>query len=829
MADLGKQKALDDQYTASVSKADKLLAAKSWEQAKTEYGVASGLKPAETYPKEKIAEIEKVLADLANKKATDENYQATIANADKLLLLKSYTEAKVEYGKASDLKPAEQYPKTKIAEIDKILALQADQRQKDEQYTSAIARADKLLSEKSYDQAKSEYLNASVIKPVEVYPKTKVTEIDKILADNARQKLLDEQYSAALADADKLLLNKSYAEAKIKYNAALAIKPNEQYPKDKISEIEKTLADLAKSKALDDQYTASILKADKLFTEKSYDLAKTEYTNSLKLKPEEKYPKDKLTDIDKILSDALAQKAIDEKYRQIIAKADNLLSLKSYDPAKTEYTNAQAVKPSEQYPKDKIAEIDKAIADIAHKNEIDSKYKISIVKADQLFLSKSYEQAKDEYLISVSLNPVDEYPKAKITAIDKILFDRKVLDDQYNASIAKADQLLLQKSYDLAKVDFLNASRLKPGEQYPKDKLAEIEKSLAELTKQKTLDNQYQTIIAKADKLLADKSYALAKTEYTNAGILKPSEQYPKDRIVDIDGILAELKAKDDAYKVSIAKANQLLAQKTFNDARSEYQNASSIKPNEQFPKDKIAEINKLLTDIKGKKQTYDELILKGNDYFGLKDYYKAKDTYQQAILIFPEEAYPKERLSRISGVIDSIYRANKGLYDKAIADGDKFYTNMTFDKAIDAYTEALSYLPMENYPKEMLGKIKKTITENAIVDVLKTAIVIPKDIDKQFSFTPVSMASRKNNFVYVKIRNLSDKPFNVLIRYGKDKQTNGGAVIKNLAADGKTSDRLISVRDQDPWYREDNNWVSLYPQGGDVEVTFIQISRATQ
>jgi hypothetical protein len=68
-----------------------------------------------------------------------------------------------------------------------------------------------------------------------------------------------------------------------------------------------------------------------------------------------------------------------------------------------------------------------------------------------------------------------------------------------------------------------------------------------------------------------------------------------------------------------------------------------------------------------------------------------------------------------------------------------------------------------------------------------------------------------------------------VLVRYGKDKQTNGGAVIRNLQGDGNVYDRLISVRDQDPWYREDNNWIALLPQGGDIEVTFVQISRAAQ
>jgi lipopolysaccharide export LptBFGC system permease protein LptF len=89
-----------------------------------------------------------------------------------------------------------------------------------------------------------------------------------------------------------------------------------------------------------------------------------------------------------------------------------------------------------------------------------------------------------------------------------------------------------------------------------------------------------------------------------------------------------------------------------------------------------------------------------------------------------------------------------------------------------------------------------------------------------------VNFASRKNNFVYIKIKNLSGKPLNVLMRYGKDKQTNGGVVMRNLNMNGKINERLVSVKDQDLWSREDNNWISLYPQGGDVEVSFIQVSR---
>jgi hypothetical protein len=829
LADLAKQKALDDQYTAAISKADKSFAAKTWAQAKTDYSAASMIKPNEAYPKDKMLEIEKIVADLAKQKALDDQYAGIIANADKLLLAKTYADARTEYGKAAGLKPDEAYPKTKIAEIDKLLADIAAQKSKDEQYKALIDKADKLLADKSLEPAKTEYQNAIAIKPAETYPKGKIEEIDKQLAEIARKKALDDQYTSTLANADKLLADKSYEPAKAEYQKASQLKPDEKYPKDRIAEIDQALVNLAKQKALDDQYAAAISKADKSFASKTWDQAKIDYTAASALKPNEAYPKDKITEIDKTIADIAKQKQIDEKYLTAIATADKLLDAKTYELAKTAYQDASALKPTEQYPKDKIAQIDKINADIAHQKEVEVNYKASLAKADNLLSAKSYEPAKTEFQNANSLKPDEKYPKEKIDAINKILADLKAFEDKYNGAIATGDTAFTNKSYAQSKSAYQAALQMKPTEKYPKDKIAEIDKILVDLAKQKVIDDQYQGSISKADKLLSDKSYALAKTEYGNASTIKPSEQYPKDKITEIDGIVADIKVKDDTYKASIAKANQLMVQKSYEEARVEYQTAGEIKPNEQYPKDKIAEVTKILMELKGKKQTYDDLIAKGNDLLLIKDFYKAKDNFQEALSIFPEESYPKERLIRINSVIDSIFRANKVFYDKAIAEGDKNFNAMVFDKAIDSYQEASSYLTTEQYPKDMINKIKKTIAENAIFDVLNATQVVANGVEKQFEFPPVNVISRKNNYLYIKIKNLTNRPFSVMLRYGKDKQINGGAVIKNITGDGKVNERLISVREQDPWYRNDNNWISLYPQGGDVEVSFIQISRSGQ
>jgi tetratricopeptide (TPR) repeat protein len=892
LAELAKLKAMDDQYDASIAKADKLFTDKLFEQSKAEYIIAGKLKPDETYPKEKITEIDNMLADAAAKKALDEKYQSMIANADKLMASKDYSTARTEYSNASLIRPDQQYPKEKIAEIDKILAAVADAKAKDEQYQSIIENADKLLAAKSFEQAKSEYQGALALKPEEAYPKTKINEIDLQLSAIAKQKALDDQYSGLIADADKQMAEKSYALAKTGYESAMKLKPDQQYPKDKITEIDNALAGLAKQKAIDDQYDATIAKADKSFTDKNLEQAKTEYAAAMNLKPGESYPKQKISEIDKMLANIAAQKALDEKYQGILLNADKLLATRNYPNAKTEYTNASNVKPDATYPKEKIRQIDSIVGAIAEAKARDDQYTALIQKADKLLTTKNYDQAKTEYQNALAIKPDETYPKTKIGEIDlqlAAIAKQKALDDQYSGLIAEADAKLAEKAWDEAKIkyqaaldlkpdqtypkgkiteiekalseiarvkavdekysvsitkadklfadnmldeakaEYLTAGSIKPGEAYPKQKIADIEKLKTEAAQKKALDDKYNSAIQNADKLLAQSNYTLAKTEYANASQIKPQEQYPKDKISEIEGIVAEMKAKDEAYNASITKADQFLAQKSYEDARSEYNNASMIKPSEQYPKNKVAEINNILMQLKGKRETFDGLVRKGDDYFSQQDFYQSKENFEQASVIFPDEAYPKQKLTRINSIIDSIYRANKGKYDKAIADGDKAFNSLIYDKALDFYAEASSYLPNEKYPKEMISKIKKAISENAIVDVVKSTITIMEGTEKRIEFASIDIAARKNNYLYIKIRNLSNKPFNVLVRYGKDKQMNGGAVIKNLQADGNVYDRLISVRDQDPWYREDNNWIALLPQGGDIEVTFIQISRAVQ
>ena len=122
---------------------------------------------------------------------------------------------------------------------------------------------------------------------------------------------------------------------------------------------------------------------------------------------------------------------------------------------------------------------------------------------------------------------------------------------------------------DLAKAAFKDALGVKPGEQYPQDQLAAIERRRLELSAadeaarlaapngrplnaqgpreggagweadQEALEARYRGIDASADLAFGADELERARSSYQQALDVKPGEQYPKDRIANIDAELA--------------------------------------------------------------------------------------------------------------------------------------------------------------------------------------------------------------------------------------------------------------------------------------------------
>ena len=802
MADL---KAKEANYEKALAAGDSYFEEANYEKALSEYQKAAGLMPENEYPATKIAEINTILKERA---AKGQQYATLIAEADELFKQKEYQDAKTKYQSALDIQPGDPKSSEKISEIDNILATQ---KATQESYDNAITTADNYFNSGQYESALEKYREAQKILPAEKYPETKIAEIDSI---TTAAKELQSGYEKAIALGDKLFMKQDYEGAKAQYEKASTLKPDEDYPKSKITEVEGLLASI---QAQQNSYKQAIAAADKLFNEKQYIEAKIEYQKALKLKPGEKYPSDKINDIDKILE---SQKIALGQYNQLLQEADALVAAGKYDKAMTQYQVASTIRPTEQYPKDKIFEIKKKLEEEKVLNE---QFNKAMADAEQSYKQKYYEQALSRYQDAVKLKPGSKKAQERIAEITTLIASNARLEQDYNDAVSKGDNLLAQKDYSEAKLSYMKASNLKPKEEYPKTKIAEIENLIAN---QKAQQAEYNKIVAAADRMMDSKDYANAKEKYNEALGVLPNEQYPKDKLKIIaDILLAKELAEQEAYNAKIGEADAFMANKQYDQAKLKYQEALKMRPNEEYPVQKIAEIERLVTDLATLKANYSKLIGAADKSFKAKEYDDAKAKYVEAAALMPEETYPKDQIEAINKIFKAKMERIQQEYDKAIADADKFFSANVYGKALDSYRIAKKIKPDEDYPDEMVNKILKILDENAVRNVMGSPVTIANQAVEKFTFDPVTITNRKASLIYIKARNITGNEFRVVMSYGKGSVKNGGFMIP-IPATGKTKEFIIPIGKQDKWFTEDNDWLSLTPQGGDVEVTLIKITR---
>ena len=133
--------------------------------------------------------------------------------------------------------------------------------------------------------------------------------LDKVL-----QKL--ELTGAEISKADDLFTKATYDLAISTYKEASALKVDEKYPKDQILLIENKLKEIANQEAKDLEtkklYNDAIIKADGIYKEEKWEDAKIAYQDAINIKPDEDYPQQMIDDINirlqRIAADAAEKK-----------------------------------------------------------------------------------------------------------------------------------------------------------------------------------------------------------------------------------------------------------------------------------------------------------------------------------------------------------------------------------------------------------------------------------------------------------------------------------------------------------------------------------------
>src|SRR5690554_2411627 len=427
---LEKQDEKEERYSLAMEAGKEAMTAEDFAAAIKHFDDALLEKPMDN-------EANRLLVEAKNKiealKSEEERYEAFLSEGNSLLTLAksnnnhipTLEEAKAKFREAQLMRPQASLPQNKIVEIDNLLR-QIEEEQEalknqnvELQYQEKIEMANIAAQGENYQNAINYLKEASDLKPNEQYPKDKIEEYQNIIDQIANQQAIEAQYKDLINKADLAFDNKQYQNSISLYNQALAIKENEAYFKGQIAKAKQAIED-ANEGAEEQQYLSFISQGDQKFTNKSFEEALTYYEAALGVKENDSYAKDRVSEIKQILDNLKTKEAEEQAkralYEKHIAEADALFNSEDYIEAKKRYDQAVYVIPNDVYAIER-AQLSERKAKEKTEEEDNALYQKIIAKADEYFDDDSFDQARELYERALNLRSYDRYPQDKINEI----------------------------------------------------------------------------------------------------------------------------------------------------------------------------------------------------------------------------------------------------------------------------------------------------------------------------------------------------------------------------------------------------------------------------
>lgn len=630
-------------YNQLMKSGNSLLSQNLFNQAIAAFEKAQNLFPNKPLASDKLVFTRQMQHNFLNRQ---KHALKEIEAARRYLLIKNYADALRHYQQADSLVPGN------LMVIKKINELKPEAR-KQIAYNKVANEADRLYIAKNFMAARLKYQDAQKLWPENSYPAEMISKVDEQLTE--QRKNLEQNYRIAVAQADSLFKRHEMENARAQYNLALNLKPAENYPKQQLSAIKKWFA--IQQQQLQANYHAVIRSADSLFDKGAFLAAQEKYKLALKTRPKDPYPKQKLSEIDKQLAAIAKQNELNAQYQALIAEAKKLQAAGHFELAIKKFRQAQEMKGTDAFSAAQIAKIKQLLADLQKQKERDANFAKQIVLGQRLFQQKQLEEAKKAFANALAIKPEEAFPAKRIHVIDSLI-QQKIrlaqIEKVYQTALQQGKQFYSQKQYEKALVSFKKANGLKPGDTYSGKMIQSIETTLASIARARALQQAYAESNTKAGQLLKEQKYELAKAQYQNSLTIKPDETYPKKQIADINTILVRLaKERNQRYAAALSKADNLYNSRLYRKAVALYEEAASIKPDEPYPGEQISACNTFIAQIVAQQtQKYKLAIKEADRLYAEKVYDKAVKAYKKAEKAKPDETYPAEMIKKITDYI---------------------------------------------------------------------------------------------------------------------------------------------------------------------------------
>lgn len=260
-------------FNNTMSIADKLLSEERYAEATLQYEAALQLYPNNNNARNKYEEAKNKKEIYDNQV---DNFEKLVAEAQQLTLRKRYGEAISKYQSALEIFPEDEDTKNEIARL-------TVEKSISDRYNIAIAQADSLYQEKSYEKALAMYQQSMTIIPDDAYSTGMINRINETLNSDEYKALQD--YRIIIEAAQGFEAANDLNNALAKYNEALVVKPNDEYATMKIESINTTLENIRNQEELDARYFALIDKGTDSENNNDLQTALSFYSQAIELKP----------------------------------------------------------------------------------------------------------------------------------------------------------------------------------------------------------------------------------------------------------------------------------------------------------------------------------------------------------------------------------------------------------------------------------------------------------------------------------------------------------------------------------------------------------------
>jgi tetratricopeptide (TPR) repeat protein len=719
---------MHDNFDNLVRLGDAGMKNQKYETAVGYYSEALSLIPDDEVVVEKLDQAQKAATEVAATKEKKQKYNDLIRGADGYYNRSEWNSAITAYQSAGKLFPEEEYPPIRIKAIQKKLNEERNMAKVAAQVMALLQEADRLVAIEEYDDGIAKYLEVLSLESNNEEAKRKLIVAREKREAWLKQQELEAQYDEFITKADKLFLEENYVQAINDYRSAGSLKPSESYPPDQIGKAEEYLSLAKAEEAKENSFNEFVAKGDANVSKDEYQAGISDYNQALGIFPDDKAVKSKIKDAEAKLAALLAaqeaerkQKELDDEFANFVQEGDNSFSTKNYNDAIGFYQQALKIKKGDAEVEAKIEDARNEMKNMQQAKQVDEQYTEAIRKADKAFNNEDYNDAIGLYQQSLTLKKDEDYPKNKLTEIDAILAKmaaddaankQKAIDDEFNALVSEGDEFVRKEDYNMGINAYENALDVKPGNEPVLAKIKDARAKQKEKIASLALDDQYATLINDADKLFRSQSWESSKNKYNEAYQVK-NEQYPLDKIAEIDLNLAALaeEARNNAETEKLNKFNKLekegdnaITLAEYSNAISKYDEALQIISDNQRVIDKKDNASKLLSEANANneiEERYNQLISNADSEFDNESYSNSRKTYQLAINIKPNEAYPKNQIDKIDVILLEL--ENKKAIDKKAEmfaslelAGDKKVEQKLYPEAIDKYEQALEILPDE-------------------------------------------------------------------------------------------------------------------------------------